>query len=66
MQPVDVSEFIAHMRAGGLASIDAPNRPSFERAAETDRFWLWPWPPHELLGLLIAIFQHVVPDRYCR
>jgi hypothetical protein len=65
MQPVDAGDFITHMRAVGLASTDAPSHLSFERSAETDRFWLWPWPPHELLGLLTAIFQHVVPDRYC-
>ena len=53
------------MQALGLATEVEPSRLGFGRYDETDRFWVWPWPPPDLLGLLSAIFRHVAPDVYC-
>jgi len=65
MQLIPQAEFIARMKALGLAAEEAPSRLGFGRYDETDRFWLWPWPPPDLLGLLSAMFRHVAPDAYC-
>lgn len=53
------------MQALGLAPEAEPSRLGFGRYNETDRFWVWPWPPPNLLGLFSAIFRHVAPDAYC-
>jgi hypothetical protein len=65
MRLIPQAEFIARMQARGLATEEAPSSLGFGRYDETDRFWLWPWPPPDLLGLLSAIFRHVVPETFC-
>jgi hypothetical protein len=65
MQLIPQAEFIARMQALGLTTEDAPSRLGFGRYEETDRFWLWPWPPPDLLGLLSAMIRHVVPETFC-
>ena len=65
MQLVPQSDFVARMRAEGLTTDPEPSRLGFGRHDDTDRFWVWPWPPQNLLGLLAAIFRHVSPDEYC-
>ena len=65
MQLIPQAEFIERMEALGLAAEEAPSRLSFDQYDETDRFWLWPSPPPDLLGLLSAMFRHVAPDTYC-
>jgi len=65
MQSIPQAEFIAQVRAAGLAAEDEPASLSFGRYDLTDRFWVWPWPPQSLLGLLAAIFRHDPPDISC-
>ena len=65
MQLVDSAEFLSAVQASGM--IVQPNSfaLSFGRYDETDRFWVWPWPPQDLAGLLTSVLQHIAPAAYC-
>jgi len=65
MQLVDSAEFLAAMQAAGIIVQPHSFALSFGRYDETDRFWIWPWPPQDLAGLLAGVFQHIAPTAYC-
>jgi hypothetical protein len=65
MQLVDSDAFLAAMQGAGIAPRPASFALSFGRYEETDRFWVWPWPPQDVLGLVTAVLQHIAPVAYC-
>ncbi len=54
MQLISQAEFIERMQAAGLTNDTEPSSLGFGRYDETDRFWVWPWPPQNLLALLVS------------
>src|SRR5262245_17231008 len=65
MQLIDNAEFLAAMRDAGITVEPHSFRLSFGRYEETDRFWVWPWPPQDLAGVLTAVLQHIAPTAHC-
>ncbi len=64
MQLIPHSDFIDEMERTGV-SLTGTSALTFGRYAETDRFWIWPWPPQDLLSLLSAILAHAAPREHC-
>jgi len=65
MQLVANDDFLLAMQAAGISLQPGWFRLSFGRYDETDRFWVWPWPPQDLASLLTAVLQHIAPHAYC-
>lgn len=65
MHTIDNATFLTEMQAAGITVEKGWYRLSFGRYDETDRFWVWPWPPQDVAGLLTAVLQHVAPTAYC-
>jgi hypothetical protein len=65
MQLVDNDAFLDSIRDGGIAVQSGWPRLSFGRYEETDRFWVWPWPPQDILGMLGAVLEHTAPTTWC-
>jgi hypothetical protein len=64
MQLVDNTEFLEAMKTAGIIVEAGWFRLSFGRYDETNRFWVWPWPPQDLASLLTSVLQHIAPTAY--
>ena len=65
MQLLENDTFLDSMREAGITVQSGWFRLSFGRYEETDRFWVWPWPPHDIIALFAAVLEYPTAAVYC-